>query len=128
MQPPIKSTGRGAKADDMAKKDLAFGVILGLVLLLEVAGSAERMGYLRNLGSVSAERAVGRDLDRQFVEALITRYKDTLSLAERERLNGHNPELRKLADALVEARRLDLNSLMRFAVTDGADIPVAKAR
>ncbi|WP_165498161.1 DUF305 domain-containing protein [Siculibacillus lacustris] len=67
---------------------------------------------------VAVRDPAGRELDRQFVQALISRYKDTLALADKERVQGHNPELRRLAEALVEARRRELASIERFVPDD----------
>ena len=104
----------------MARREIAYAAIFSAALLINVVGFAERIGTARTpAAGRSAEAVVGRDLDRRFVDALISRYEDTVTLAERERTHGHDPELRRLAGALVEARKNDLHSLKRFAGTVG---------
>lgn len=101
----------------MDNKKKVVLAILGLALAVDVAGYAERVWHPRTT-KTAAERAYGKELDRQFVEALITRYQDTMALAEQQKLHGHNPELKKLAGAILEARRHDLDSLLQVARAD----------
>lgn len=56
----------------------------------------------------------GRDVDSKLVDALISRYQETVSLAEIVKLKGSNPELRRLADGVIESRKRDLASLQKF--------------
>lgn len=99
----------------MQTKNIVIAAIIGSAALLEVYHFTSTLRSSDGEEeTVSVQGRNGRDLDRLFVEALITRYKDTMVLAEAERLRGHNPELRRLAAALVEARRKDLDTLMRI--------------
>lgn len=103
----------------MIRKETTFTVILAAILAVEVAGYAEKTWrtVAPTLPAV-AQTAADGEIDRRFVEALASRYRDTITLAERERTHGRNPELRKLATALLEARRHELDSLLRIAGAD----------
>jgi uncharacterized protein (DUF305 family) len=98
----------------MTKKDVLAATIIGCLLTLEGVHAA----YYWQESSRKATVMAGKELDRQFVESLISRYKDTLVLAEKQRVSGHNPELKRLAEAIVEQRRRDLSSLEKFATKD----------
>lgn len=56
----------------------------------------------------------GRDVDSKLVDALISRYQETVSMAEIVKLKGSNPELRRLADGVIESRKRDLASLQKL--------------
>lgn len=106
----------------MRTKDIAFGLIIGVLMIMEGAHVVEKWQSPPPPTAAEIEaRKIGRELDRRFVEALILRYKDTVQLAEEESRNGRNPELRRLAAALVEARRNDLDSLMKLAASQKSE-------
>jgi uncharacterized protein (DUF305 family) len=106
---------REARANTMMKKDVLAAAIIGCLLTLEGVHVVRFWQESPMMPAVVARDPAGRELDRQFVHSLISRYKDTLQLAEKESVSGHNPELRRLAAALVEARRRDIASLEKFA-------------
>ncbi len=111
----------------MRTRNIVIAAIIGSVALIEVHHFTKQFAT----PDVDDETAwvvthKGRDLDRLFVEALISRYEDTLVLAEAERQRGHNPELRKLAAALLESRRKDLDALRRFDTADSG-IPASSS-
>lgn len=56
----------------------------------------------------------GAELDRRFVETLIKRYHETVTMAEVVQARGANPEVRRLAAGLAESRKRDLLSLQRY--------------
>lgn len=103
----------------MTKQNILLTIMIGSMLLAEVSFHS---GSLLNGSGRSAASAVaeykGSDLDREFVRALKSRYEDTLLMAERERDFGANPELRHLADVLIEARKRELGSLQRYATVE----------
>ena len=108
----------------MRTRNIVVAAIIGSAALIEVHH------FTRMLSAPDVDDEIawvhthrGRELDRLFVEALITRYKDTMVLAEAERLRGHNPDLRKLAAALVESRRKDLDALLRIDTADNGVPP-----
>lgn len=102
----------------MTKKDVLAAAIIGSLLTLEGVHVVRFWQESPMMPAVVARDQAGRELDRQFVQALISRYRDTLQLAEKERQAGHNPELRRLADALVEARHRDIASLEKFGLAE----------
>lgn len=102
----------------MRKKDVLAVAIIGCLLTLEGLHLAQYWQGSGKVSVVTTRDTAGRELDRQFVQALISRYRDTVQLAEKESQVGHNPDLRRLAAAIVEARRRDLASIERFAPTE----------
>ncbi|MDK9695431.1 MAG: DUF305 domain-containing protein [Siculibacillus sp.] len=100
-------------------------VLTGAVVIFVGIGYAQRLGYIdggARPGATAVTKAM--ELDRRFVDALIERYLDTMALAEEESRDGHNPELRRLAASLVEARKRELAQLMAIrttAETSGSD-------
>lgn len=83
------------------------------VAAFEAYGFAEKLGYIRHpeRERIEAIRRA-RDLDRRFVDALISGYQDTMEIAEEVSRNGRNPNLKRLAVSLIETRKKDLAYLM----------------
>lgn len=113
----------------MGRYKIFPAIVLGAVVVFEVFAWAQRLSrpnespQARDLAEARA-----RDLDKRFVDALITRYRDTLALAEEESRNGHDPELRRLASSLLEARRRDLAHLMSIRTAGKASPPAGAVR
>lgn len=86
--------------------------LFATVATFEAYGFAERFGYL---SSPERERAEAlrraRDLDRRFVDALISGCQDTLAIAEEVSRNGRNKNLKRLATSLIETRKQDIAQL-----------------
>lgn len=97
--------------------------IFAAVASFEGYGFAEKLGYVRNPERERAEAVRrGRELDRRFVDALISGYQDTLVIAEEVSRNGRNPNLKRLATSLIETRKQDIAYLQSIrdagAITD----------
>lgn len=92
--------------------------LVGAIATFEAYGFAEKLGYVRDPVRERAEAVQrARELDRRFVDALISRYQDTLVIAEEESRNGHNKNLKRLAASLIEARKREMAQLI--AIRDG---------
>jgi len=113
----------------MGRNKIFPAILLGGVFIFEVFGYVQRLSPANEGARVrDIVEARARDLDKRFVDALITRYRDTLVLAEEESRNGHDPELRRLAGSLLEARRRDLAHLIAIRTAEQASPPAGAAR
>jgi uncharacterized protein (DUF305 family) len=103
----------------MRRTRIVPAALLGTVVIFEAFGYAQRLSSPNDGARVhDIVEARARDLDARFVDALISRYRDTLVLAEEESRAGHDPELRRLATSLLETRRRDLAHLMAIRTAE----------
>jgi uncharacterized protein (DUF305 family) len=87
-------------------------ILTSAAVIFVVIGHAERLGISRDRRPDPTEEVRrGRELDKKFVDALISRYQDTMAIAEEESRNGHNKHLKRLAASLIEMRKRELAQL-----------------
>ncbi len=95
---------------------LALAILFGIAHPAGAADGSDQ-AMMDGMGRMNrAMRAVPMtgDPDRDFVAMMIPHHQGAISMAEVELRYGHDPALRRLADAIIAAQRKEIATMRRW--------------